>query len=107
MELDVFWLQLAEDKLDDIYSYYKITAGKRTAKKIVNGITDTTIGLGKQPEIGQIEISLTHRKIEYRYLVYTNYKIVYWINLPSKRIEIANIFDTRQDPNKINDTEKR
>ena len=33
MELKVFWLQLAEDKLDDIYSYYKIKAGKRTAKK--------------------------------------------------------------------------
>lgn len=25
MELEVYWLQLAEDKLDDIYSYYKAT----------------------------------------------------------------------------------
>ncbi len=105
MELKVFWLQLAEDKLDDIYRYYKIKAGKRIAKKIVNGIVDTTVGLGKQPEIGQVEISLAHRKIEYRYLIYTNYKIVYWINVPSIRVEIANIFDTRQEPTKIYDTE--
>lgn len=105
MELKVFWLQLAEDKLEDIYRYYRIKAGKRAAKKIISGIVDTTIGLGKQPEIGQIEKSLIHRKVEYRYLIYTNYKIIYWINSPSKRIEIANIFDTRQDPNKIMDTE--
>ncbi len=104
MELRVFWLQLAEDKLDDIYRYYKIKAGKRTAKKIVIGIVDQTVGLAKQPEMGQVEIGLSHRKIEYRYLVYTNYKIVYWINLATSRIEIANIFDTRQDPNKMNET---
>ncbi len=57
MELKVFWLQLAEDKLDDIYRYYRIKAGKRTAKKIVNGIADITIGLAKQPEMVQVEIS--------------------------------------------------
>lgn len=55
MELKVFWLQLAEDKLDDIYIYHRIKAGKRIAKKIINGIADTTIGLGKNPEIGQVE----------------------------------------------------
>jgi plasmid stabilization system protein ParE len=101
MELEIFWLQLAEDKLEDIYRYYRNKAGKRTAKRIVYGIIDKTVGLGKQPETGQVEINLAHRKIEYRYLVYTNYKIVYWINSSSNRIEIANIFDTRQDPTKI------
>lgn len=105
MELEVFWLQLAEDKLDDIYRYHRIKAGEKVGKKIVNGVVDTTFGLGKQPEIGQVEISLAHRKVEYRYIVYTNYKIIYWINISAKRIEISNIFDTRQDPNKINDTE--
>ncbi|MGB0880876.1 MAG: type II toxin-antitoxin system RelE/ParE family toxin [Polaribacter sp.] len=105
MELKIFWLQFAEDKLDDIYRYYQIKTGKQIAKKLINGIVKTTVDLGKQPEIGQIEISLSHRKIEYRYLVYKNYKIVYWINKLSNRIEIANVFDTRQDPNKINETE--
>lgn len=105
MELKVFWLQLAEDKLNDIYIYYRIKAGKKTAKKIVNGIADKTVGLAKLPKMGQVEINLSHRKIVYRYLVYTNYKIIYWINSASSRVEIANVFDTRQDPNKINETE--
>jgi len=104
MELTVFWLQFAEDKLNDIYNYYQFKAGKQTAKKIINGIVNTTVGLGKQPEMGQVETSLSHRKIKYRYLVYTNYKIVYWINFDFGRVEIAHVFDTRQDPNKINET---
>lgn len=69
MELDVYWAQLAEDKLEDIYNYYKLKAGKRIAKKLINGIVDTTIDLHKQPEIGQVEFLLNKRKQEFRYLV--------------------------------------
>jgi len=105
MELEVYWAQLAEDKLDDIYNYYKLKAGKRIAQKLINGIVDITIDLHKQPEIGQIEFLLNNRKQEFRYLVFKNYKIVYWINSDFKRIEIANVFDCRQDPVKINETE--
>lgn len=105
MELEVYWLELAENKLEDIYSYYLIKASKRVAESLVNGIVDSTIGIEKQPEIGQVETSLEHRKQEFRYLVFKNYKIVYWINYDFKRIEIANVFDTRQDPDKIDETE--
>ncbi|MBU2526821.1 MAG: type II toxin-antitoxin system RelE/ParE family toxin [Bacteroidetes bacterium] len=104
MELEVYWLELAENKLEDIYSYYSIKASKRVAEKLINGIVDSTIGIEKQPEIGQVETSLKHREQEFRYLVFKNYKIVYWINDDFKRIEIANVFDTRQDPDKINET---
>lgn len=104
MELEVYWLQLAEDKLDDIYSYYSIKAGKRVAQKLIYGIVDTTIGIKKQPEIGQVEVYLKHKNQEFRYLVFNNYKIVYWINYEFGRIEIANVFDTRQNPEKISET---
>lgn len=102
MELEVYWLEFAETKLEDIYSYYSVKAGVSVAKKLVNGIVDSTIGIEKHPEIGQIEIGLKHRKQEFRYIVFKNYKIVYWINYEFKRIEITNVFDTRQDPQKIN-----
>ncbi len=105
MELEVYWLELAENKLEDIYSYYQIKVSKRVAENLVNGIVDTTIGIEKQPEIGQVETSLEHREQEFRYLVFKNYKIVYWINYDFRRIEIANVFDTRQDPDKIIETE--
>lgn len=104
MGLDVYWLQLAEDKLDDIYNYYKFKAGKRIAKKLINGIVDSTIDLENHPEIGQVELSLSNRKHEFRYLIFKNYKVVYWINFDFKRVEIANVFDSRQDPHKIEET---
>jgi len=103
MELEVYWLELAENKLEDIYGYYELKASTKIAQKIVNGIVDATVGIEKQPEIGQIEIRLKNRKQKFRYLVFQNYKIVYWINFEFKRIEIVNVFDTRQDPEKINE----
>ena len=51
--------------------------------------------------MGQIEISLKTRKQEFRYLIYKNYKIIYWINYDFKRIEIVTVFDTRQNPSNI------
>lgn len=41
MGLKVYWLQFAEDKLNDIYSYYKVKAGKEVALKLVTGIVDS------------------------------------------------------------------
>tara|TARA_B110000093_G_scaffold176782_1_gene212741 strand:+ start:818 stop:1060 length:243 start_codon:yes stop_codon:yes gene_type:complete len=68
MELDVYWLEFAENKLEDIFGYYSIKASKKTALKIVDGIINKTFGIEKQPKIGAIESSLKHRKEEFRYL---------------------------------------
>lgn len=40
MELDIYWLALAEIKLEDIYNYYSAKASKRVAKKLIIGIID-------------------------------------------------------------------
>ena len=48
-----------------------------------------------------IEILLKDRFQEFRYLIYKNYKIIYWINENKNRIEIVNVFDTRQNPDKL------
>ena len=47
MELKVYWLELAEIKLRDIYNYYLIKAGKPVAEKLINGIVVATIGIEK------------------------------------------------------------
>lgn len=44
------------------------------------------------------------RPQEFRYLIATNYKIIYYINDEKQRIVIANVFDTRQNPDKIQET---
>jgi len=101
MELTLYWSQHSEEKLEDIFNYYKQKAGIKTARKIVRDIIDYTIDLNKNPEIGQKEELLEYSEQDFRYLVYTNYKIIYWINHKKKRLEIANIYDTRQNPDKI------
>lgn len=106
MGLKIFWSQLAEDKLEDIFNYYKIKAGIKVAKEIVYGIVDQTIDLNKNPKIGQLEDLLKNRPEEFRYLIYTNYKIIYRINQEENRVVIANTFDTRQYPQKIEDEAK-
>ncbi|MGB6034841.1 MAG: type II toxin-antitoxin system RelE/ParE family toxin [Cryomorphaceae bacterium] len=104
MRLAVYWLELAEDKLDDIYSYHFEKAGRKTARKLINGIILRSIDLENQPSLGPREPLLEHRKEEFRYLVYKNYKLIYWVNDKLKRIEIANLFDTRQNPTKLEET---
>lgn len=104
MELDIFWSRLAEDKLQDIFIYYKIKAGIKTARKIVNEIVEKTINLENHPKIGVVEELLINRPQEFRYLVSTNYKIIYYINYKTQRIVIANVFDARQNPEKIQET---
>lgn len=73
MELKIYWLEFAENKLEDIYSYYSIKASIKIAHKLVTGIIDSTTSLENQPKIGQVEISLNHRKEEFRYIAYKNY----------------------------------
>ena len=68
MELAVYWTQFAEDKLDDIYYYYESTAGTQIARKLISDIIDKTIGLDKNPHIGQKEEFLAYRPQNFRYL---------------------------------------
>ena len=106
MELEIFWSQSAQDKLQDIFYYYKHKASLKIARKLINEIIDATIDLDENPKIGQIEELLIDRIQEFRYLVSGNYKIIYYINLEFKRIIIANVFDTRQNPEKLKETTK-
>lgn len=101
MGLSVFWTEFAEQKLTDIYDYYQFKASKKIALKLVNEIIDKTIDLEKTPLMGQIEELLKERSQKFRYLIYKNYKIIYWINDSKSRIEIVNVFDTRQNPTNL------
>jgi len=47
---------------------------------------------------------LKDRKQTFRYLVYKNYKIIYWVNQVKNHIEITDVFDERQNPTKVKRT---
>lgn len=102
----VFWTVFAKGKLYDIFEHYKLKSGSvDVAMKLVDSIVDYTIGLEKNPQIGQKEEFLLDRSQEFRYLVFKSYKIIYWINKPKNRIDISHVFDTHQDPLKLREIE--
>jgi len=104
MELTVFWTEFSEKELESIFEYYKRKANVSVAKKIIDEIYKETLKLKEQPRIGQIEELLKQRTQEFRYLVHKNHKIIYWINESKNRIEINDVFDTRQNPPKLKRT---
>jgi toxin ParE1/3/4 len=104
MAFNVIWSEFAETQLDGIFEYYKHEANTRVAKKLLKELINEANKLSKSPNIGQIEELLNKRVIQYRYLVYKNYKLIYSIDTKSANIKIADIFDTRQNPTKIERT---
>ncbi len=101
MELRIAWTQFAENQLQDIFGYYLEKANAEVSNKIANSILDRTIDLIKNPYLGQTEEALKHRSEGFRYLVEKNYKIIYWIEENNAVVNIANVFDCRQDESKI------
>jgi len=43
---------------------------------------------------------------EHSYLVSGNYKVIYRIEIEKQEVIISDIFDTRQNPNKMNDDKR-
>lgn len=98
MELKIYWTDFAKSELKTIFEYYKENASLTVARKIVKGIAEDTLKLSSQPHIGAKEPLLEDREQEFRYLVYKKYKIIYWYNKEKNRIDISDVFDTRQNP---------
>ena len=99
MEIRIEWSEQSEKQLKDIFDYYSFEASPRVARKIVNRITDRVSILENNPLAGQKEELLTDYPEDFRYLVESNYKIVYWKQ--ENLITIASVFDCRQNPEKI------
>lgn len=101
MELKVFWTDFAKSELKNIFDYHKEKVSGKIARQIVEQIVVTTDKLKSYPEMGTVEDFLESRSENFRYIISTNYKIIYWINKAKERIEIVDVFDTRQNPIKI------
>ena len=104
MELSVHWSKLAETKLLENHAFLIIVAGNQSAIKLISNIINSTEILKKSPRIGQLEPLLKNRHHSFRYLIYGNYKIIYLIDSNKNQIKIANVFDCRQNPIKIEET---
>jgi toxin ParE1/3/4 len=99
VEISIVWSELSERQLKDIFDYYSIEANPRIARKIVNRIIDRVSILENNPLAGPKETLLCDYTEEFRYLVESNYKIIYWKK--ENYITIASVFDCRQNPENI------
>lgn len=101
MEVEVYWTDFAKNELNKIFDFYHHKVNLHLARRIVTQIVLDTNILKSFQEIGAIEENLKMRPQIFRYIVSSNYKIIYWHNNEGRRIEIIDIFDTRQNPKKI------
>jgi len=77
MEIKIKWSKLSETQLKDIFDYYSFVAGGSRAKKIINKIINRVSILENNPLAGQKEELLKDYLENFRYLVESNYKIIY------------------------------
>lgn len=97
--MKVFWTKSSLAALYEIYKYYKENVSAENARKIRKIILSATDQLEKYPRSGQIEELLEGVEGSHRYIVRNNYKLIYKIE--NNKVYITDIFDTRQDPDKI------
>ncbi len=101
MKYKIVWSAFSENQIDDIFSYYTQKATYKVALDIVTQILLAPDILIDNPKIGQKEETSQQRLCTYHYILSSNYKIIYSIDDNEMLIKIADIFDTRQNPNKI------
>ncbi len=103
--MKILWSNLAENSLISIYKYYKEVAGIIVARKIRSEILTTTKQLLIFPDSGQEEELLKQLDEGHRYLVKGHHKIIY--KPVNEGILITDVFDTRQNPIKMNNPERK
>lgn len=104
MTYEIVWTSFAEEQMDAIQKFIDCnSATLYNSEEILVKIIDTVKVLKENPEIGQKEINIPHKNsaIEFRYLIQKHYKIIYFVDKPKKTVIIADIFDTRQSPDKL------
>ena len=102
--MKVFWTKFALASLKDIYTYYNKNVSTIIARKIRDNIFQCTWQLEKHPLTGAIEEHLEDLQEGHRFILRGNYKIIYKIQ--QKKIFVTDIFDTRQNPEKIKQRNK-
>ena len=91
----IFWASSALNQLDEIYDFIA-EISPVIAKRVTQGLEKKAKSLKNSPFIGQEETLLKEFGFQHRYLVYSNYKIIYLVVEYS--IYIVAIIDTRSDP---------
>jgi toxin ParE1/3/4 len=98
---EVYWTKYAEFQLDSIFNFYSLIASRKVATKITQSLIHASLRLAIEPYINKIEPLLDHLSLEYRSLIHGHYKIIYRILETSSQVLVVDVFDCRQNPEKI------
>lgn len=96
----VIWSREALIDLENIYDFLA-EKSPHAAKQTIENILARTRQLETFPDSGSIQKTLKTKHKAYRYLVEGNYKIIYSYRSKVLTVYIETIFDTRQDPGKL------
>lgn len=102
--MKVLWTKSALASLYDIYKYYKDNVSIIIACKIRDFVLSSAGQIEKYSHSGQIEELLKGLEGGHRFIIRSNYKIIYKIK--NDKIYITDVFDTRQNPEKIKERNK-
>ena len=95
----VIW---SDEALNDLTIYdFLVEKSQPSAQRIIESILNRTTQLESFPESGTKQETLKAGANEYRYLVEGNYKVIYWNKSEIQTVFIATIFDTRNNPDKL------
>jgi plasmid stabilization system protein ParE len=101
MTFKIIWSDFAANELNLIFNFYIQKAGKKTAKNLVLALLKACEKLSANPFIGQEEPWLKNRVIEYRYFLHRHFKVIYSVDSKKTLVLISDVFDTRQNQNKL------
>jgi toxin ParE1/3/4 len=97
--MSVFLTEPAEQYLKGIYKYYEFNVSAEVAQKITDKIFTRIESLEIFAERGRIEPNLKIFNQKHRFVLQGNYKIIYRIE--DDHVYVTDIFDTRQNPEKV------
>ncbi len=100
-KLEVIWSNHAANQLDIIFQYLVIESSRKVANSYVLDLLKTTQNLSEFPNSGKLEPQLLDESKKYKYIINKHIKIIYYINNQTNEIRIVDLFDTRQNPEKI------
>lgn len=97
--MTLLWSAKSKHQLKAIHDYYSDRVDKEFASQLVVDLIEKAEQLKNNPFLGQLEPLLISYKEKFRYLVFGNYKLIYFTD--NTFIRIVVVFDCRQEPQKL------
>ena len=97
MHKQIIWSPAAEEDFDEILSYLSSNWSNKVVNKFIDNLDDYLLLISRNPKL----FPLINKELHVRKCVLTKQNILFY-HVLKNRIEIIRIFDSRQNPEKLN-----